>query len=72
MKMKWDYIKFGLENNCYPTTELARFMSLIKKENEKEKISLNGMSFIEQSKTKGNLIIGYYNGNTIELNFIND
>jgi len=67
----------GLENNCYPTTELARFMSLIKKENEKEKEKekrkyLNGMSFIEQSKTKGNLIIGYYNGNTIELNFIND
>ena len=54
----------NFDNNISPLIELNAYLSC---KNMDE--NLNGMSFIIQSLKKGNLIIGNYNRETIELEF---
>lgn len=67
-KLKWKLYKIErIESNNYPTIEFITNLSC-----ENGDLSLEGTSFIIQSMTKGNLIIGYYNRKTIELYFKED
>ena len=58
----------GLENNSIPIIIKDNYSYLFSKEN----VSLEGMSYIVQSKKKGNFIITYQDKSTKELYFIDN
>ena len=58
----------GLENNSIPIIIKDNYSYLFTKEN----VSLEGMSYIVQSKKKGNFIITYQDKSTKELYFIDN